>query len=83
MVVRHGFTFVNFQSYCLLSQRKGINRVWKGMWVAIVSEIWNLRNKVVFIGGLEDAEEIFCLAQLKVWLWFKFKLKRTTFSYSD
>jgi len=53
------------------------------MWVAIVSEIWNLRIKVVFKGGLMDAEEIFCLTQLKVWFWFKFKLKRTTFSYSD
>jgi len=51
--------------------------------VTIISEIWNLRNKVVFKCGLVDAEEIFCLAQLKVWLWFKFKLKRTIFSYSD
>jgi len=33
VVVRHESTFVNFQSYCLLSQRKGVNRVWKGMWV--------------------------------------------------
>jgi len=66
MVVRHESTSVNFQSYYLLSQRKGVNRVWKGMWVAIVSEIWNLRNKVVFKGELVDAEEIFCLAQLKV-----------------
>jgi len=57
--------------------------VWKGMLVAIVSEIWNFRNKVVFKGGFVDTEEIFCLAQLKVWLWFKLKLKRTTFSYSD
>ena len=39
VVVRHESTFVNFQSYCLLSQRQGVNRVWKGMWVAIVSEI--------------------------------------------
>ena len=33
MVVQHESTSVNFQSYCLLSQRKGVNRVWKGMWV--------------------------------------------------
>jgi len=66
MVVRHESTSVNFQGYYLLSQRKGVNRVWKGMWVAIVSEIWNLRNKVVFKGEVVDAEEIFCLAQLKV-----------------
>jgi len=35
------------------------------MWVTIVSEIWNHRNKVVFKGGAVDAEEIFSLAQLK------------------
>jgi len=62
VVVRHESTFVNFQSYCLLSQRKGVNRVWKWMWVTTVSEIRNLSNKVVFKGGLVDIEEIFCLA---------------------
>jgi len=52
------------------------------MWVTIVSEIWNHRNKVVFKGGL-DVEKIFSLTQLKSWLWIKFKLKRTTLTYSD
>jgi len=33
--------------------------------VAIVSEIWSHKNKVVFNGGVVDAEEIFSLAQLK------------------
>jgi len=35
------------------------------MWVAIVSEIWSHRNKVVFSGGVVDDEESFSLAQLK------------------
>jgi len=52
VVVRHESTPVNFQSFCLLSQRQGVNIAWKGMWVAIVSEIWNHKNKVVFKGGL-------------------------------
>jgi len=38
------------------------------MWVAIASEVWSLRNKVVFKGGVVDAVEIFSLAQLKGWL---------------
>ena len=33
--------------------------------MAIVSEIWNHREKVVFNGGVVDDEEIFTLAQLK------------------
>jgi len=53
------------------------------LWVAIVSEIWNHKNKVVFKGGVVDADEIFSLAQLKGWLSAKYKIKRTFFSYSD
>jgi len=68
VVVRHKSTLVNFQSFYLLSQRNGVNRVWKGMWVVIVSEIWNHKNKVVFKDGLMDAKKIFSLAQLKGWL---------------
>jgi len=30
-----------------------------------------------------DADKIFSLAQLKDWLWAKYKMKRTSFSYSD
>jgi len=53
------------------------------MWVAIVSEIWNHKNKVVFKGGIVDHEEVCSLAQLKGWLWLKHKLSGTSFSYSD
>jgi len=41
------------------------------------------RNKVVFNGGVVDDEEIFSLAQLKGWLWLKYKWTRISFSYSD
>ena len=83
MGVRHQATLVNFQSFCLLGQKQSINRVWKGLWLAIVSEVWSYNNKVVFKGGVVDADEIFSLVQLKDWLWAKYKMKRTTFSYSD
>jgi len=51
--------------------------------VAIVSEIWNHRNKMVFNDGVVDNEEIFSLAELKGWLWLKYKGMRNSFSYSD
>jgi len=38
---------------------------------------------VVFRGGVVDADEIFSLAQVKGWLWAKYKMKKSTFSYSD
>jgi len=63
--VRHQATLVNFQSLCLLGEKQSANRVWKGMCVAIVLEVWSHRNKVVFKGGVVDDVEIFSLAQLK------------------
>jgi len=81
--VRHQATLVNIQSFCLLDEKQSANRALKGLWVAIVSEVWSHRNKVVFKGGVVDAIEIFSLAQLKGWLWAKYKMKRITFSYSD
>jgi len=83
MAVRHKDVIIHFRSFHLLSQRPNVNKVWKGMWVAIVLEIWNHINKVVFKGGVVDHEEIFSLAHLKGWLWLKHKMTGTTFSYSD
>ena len=83
MTVRHEDINIYFQSFHLLSQSIKVNRVWEGMWVAIVSEIWNYRNKMVFKGRVVDHEEIFFLAQLKGWLWLKYKRLVTSFSFSD
>jgi len=83
MSVRQQATLVNFQSFYLLGEKQSANRAWKGLWVAIISEVWSHKNKVVFKGGVVDAVEIFSLAQLKGWLWANYKMKRTTFSYSD
>ena len=65
MTVRHEDITSHFQSFYLMGHSNRVNSVWKGLWVHIVSEIWSHRNKVVFNGGVMDAEEIFSLAQLK------------------
>jgi len=57
--VRHQVTHVNLQSF--VGQKLSVNRAWKGVWVAVVSKIWSYRNKVVFKGGIVDADEIFSL----------------------
>jgi len=49
--VRHETIEAHFLSFCLLFRRQTVNVAWKGMWVAIVTEIWNQRNKVVFNRG--------------------------------
>jgi len=83
VTVRHKDITSHFQNFHLTSHSNRVNSVWKGMWVAIVSEIWSHRNKVVFRGGIVDVEEIFSLAQLKGWLWIKYNLKCNSVSYSD
>jgi len=81
--VRHETIEAHFLSFCLLFRRHSINVAWKGMWMAIVTEIWNQRNKVVFNRGIVDAMGIFTLAQLRSWFWFKHKFKGCTSSYLD
>ncbi|XP_068472094.1 uncharacterized protein [Phaseolus vulgaris] len=54
-----------------------------GIWVGIVSEIWNHRNMVVFENGRVDLVEVFTVVQRKTWSWVIVKEKLTTFSYSD
>jgi len=81
--VRHESITIHFQSFGLVSWRQCVNLAWKEMWVAIVTELWNHRNKVIFNRELVYATEIFTLAQLKGWCWLKNKFKRVAFSYSD
>jgi len=57
--------------------------VWLGVWIAIVWEIWIQRNKVVFNNDVVNAVEIFTLAQLKGWLWAKFKKGEVNFSLAE
>jgi len=48
-----------------MGHNNSVNKAWKGLWMTIVREIWNLRNKVVFRGGLVDEEEIFLFNSIK------------------
>jgi len=43
---------------------KNVNTLWKGMWLAIVEEIWKHRNIIVFSNGVVYVIDIFALAQL-------------------
>jgi len=81
--VRHNDVVHHFGNcYIIGLGRKG-NMMWKGMWVAIVYEIWKQRNRIVFYNGRVDVQEIFTLAQLNAWTWAKFKWHRMDKSYSD
>ena len=54
-----------------------------GIWIGIVSQIWNHRNRVVFENGRVDPVEVFTVAQRKTWSWVTVKEKLVVFSYSD
>jgi len=57
--------------------------LWKGMWGAIVSEVWKLRNKIIFQNGVVDDVEILAMTQLKAELWAKYRNKGLNSSNSD
>jgi len=42
-----------------------VNLILESVWIAIVSEIWKLKNKHILKGGMIDHSEIFSMAQLK------------------
>jgi len=54
--------YIHFQSFDLTCWRKSANIAWKEMWMAIVTELWNYRNNMIFNRGVVDAKEIFTLA---------------------
>jgi len=53
------------------------------MFVAIITEIWSQRNKVVFSNGKANYLEIFSLAQIKCWSWCKAYKPKSHFSYAE
>jgi len=54
-----------------------------GIWVGIIGEIWNHRNRVVFKNGRVDLVEVFTMVQRKTWFWVTVKEKLANFSYSN
>ena len=81
--VYHNSAGIYFSQFELIGLGNKHNNVWRCMWLAIVWDIWNHRNKVIFRNAKVEAEEVFMLAQTKVWAWITNKYSMATFSYSD
>ena len=75
--------FSNFIQFSLCKAFLSVNSVLGSMWIDVVREIWNHRNKIIFNGRVVDHFEIFSLAQLNVWSWVTYKVLAAHFSYSD
>jgi len=81
--VKHQTIINHFQRFSLSGFSKKVNLVWKGMWVALVWEIWMHRNRIVFNSGVVDDVEIFTLAKLKAWSWNRFRWQMVHYFVSD
>jgi len=79
----HNQLKAHFQQFDVLTLNSKGNKLWKGVWVSIIRNIWDHRNKIVFRQGKVDVEEIFTMAQLNAWTWIKYKIDKVNFSYSD
>ena len=55
----------HFLSFYINGMSNKATYVWRGMWLAVVKEIWTLRNRIVFEDGQVDEEEVFVMAQLR------------------
>jgi len=73
----------HFESFCLVQENYKQNHMWKGVWATIVCSIWDQRNKSIFKQDRVDTEEIFHMAQLKTWLWLRYRMKSFSYSFSD
>ena len=81
--VHHVKARVNFQHFHLFDLNSRQNLAWRGMWLAIIGEIWNHRNGVIFKHRKVDPIEIFSYAQVAAWVWMKHKIPAVKFSYSE
>jgi len=71
----------HYENFYVIGLSKKANLIWKG-WETIVSEVWKLRNMIVFQNGVVNDVEILVMAQL-AWLWAKYRNKGLSSSYSD
>ena len=79
----HNVPLQNFSQFRLSNVSVSVNEVWGVIWIAVVNEIWKLRNRVIFRGGVIDVLEVFALVQLKAWAWVTSKSQDAIFSFSD
>jgi len=63
-IFRHERLDVNLQSFNLAWLNTKQNRAWKGVWIAIVYELWNQGNKIVFRNGIVDSSEVSTMEEL-------------------
>jgi len=73
----------NFAQFRKSQTSVSVNDVWGSIWVGIVSEIWNIRNSVIFNSGVTDVSKVFALVQVKVWSWIHAKSRFSYFPYSS
>ena len=50
--VDHSDLRVHFQQFMMYNTPKSVNAVWGTIWNVVVSEIWILKNKIIFKGGV-------------------------------
>ena len=73
----------NFSQFRMSQASVSVNEVWSTIWIGIVSEIWNIRNSVIFNSGVADVSEVFASVQVKVWSWIHAKSRFSYFPYSS
>jgi len=83
MSVQHKILRDHFESFYLVQMNYKQNLVWKGVWAAIVWSIWDQRNRIIFKQDSVDTEQIFHMAQLKTWLWLRYRMKSFSYSFFD
>jgi len=75
--------FSHFLQFRLSNAPESVNLGLGNIWIAMVSEIWHHRNKIVFNEGVLDLSKKISLPQLKVWAWLTSKFPSTSFSFFD
>jgi len=83
LYVQHYDLQCHFEQFCLLQINHKQNCVWKGVWAAVVRCLWEQRNIIVFKQGVVYEEEIFHLAQIKAWLWMKYRMHSFNYTLAE
>ena len=52
--MQHNQLNMYFQQFSLMALNNKENKIWKGLWISIIWNIWNHRNKIVFKQGKVD-----------------------------
>ena len=83
LFVQHTDMKCHFENFHLSFLTTKQNQVWKGMWTAIAKGIWEQRNDFIFKQWEPDAKKVLYLAQMKSWLWIKYRVRSFNYTFSD